>query len=157
MLRFRTQRSLSTLPYCIISEGFLRQVTRILMTTAISTNGLPDNFSAQQTPTRCRRSQSHVTARCAIVRGVWRGMVDFSTSALCHPCHQPHQPRCCTAGYRKMPLALRATSATRPLSPRPSTPSKDDLEVEPQQRLCYTSMDRKLALLLLVFTPRDTA
>ena len=53
-----------------------------------------------------------------------------------------------------MPLAPRATSATRPLSPRPR---KDDLEVEPQQRSYCRQRDRKLALLRFVFTPRDTA
>lgn len=53
-----------------------------------------------------------------------------------------------------MPLAPRATSATRPLSPRPR---KDDLEVESQQRSYRRQMDRKLALLRFVFTPRDTA
>lgn len=53
-----------------------------------------------------------------------------------------------------MPLAPRATSATRLLSPRPR---KDDLEVESQQRSYRRQMDRKLALLRFVFTPRDTA
>lgn len=41
----------------------------------ISTNGLPDNCSAKQMPTKCSRGQSHVIGRCAIVRRVWRGML----------------------------------------------------------------------------------
>jgi len=75
-----------------VPEGFPQQVTRIFVMAAIPTNGLSDNFSAKQMPTSRTRDQSHVTACCAIVRGVWRGMVDLSTSALRHPCHQPHQP-----------------------------------------------------------------
>ena len=106
-----------------VPEGFPQQVTRIFVMAAIPTNGLSDNFSAKQMPTSRTRDQSHVTARCAIVRGVWRGMVDLSTPALRHPCHQPHQPgslgasstgRCHSPCAPRLPRAHSLRGPARP-------------------------------------------
>ena len=101
---------------------------------------------------------SPVAPSSAMFGGAW---LTSPLLSLRHPCKSP-----ASAAFgkllaslvawqnTKMPLAPRATSATRPLSPRPR---KDDLEVESQQRSYRRQMDRKLALLRFVFTPRDTA
>lgn len=99
-------------------------------------------------------------ARCAIVRGVWRGMVAFSTSVPPPSLHTSLSSALGAAG-----LAVRlakhedATRSSRHDCHAPilSAAKKYDLEVEPQQRSYRRQMDRKLALLHFVFTPRDTA
>ncbi|KAM0706642.1 hypothetical protein Q7P35_005970 [Cladosporium inversicolor] len=96
---------------------------------------------------------SPVAPSSVVFGGAW---LTSPLLSLRHPCKSPASRRLLASlvawQNTKMPLAPRATSATRPLSPRPRN---DDLEVEPQQRSYGRQRDRKLALLRFVFTPRE--
>jgi hypothetical protein len=88
-------------------------------------------------------------------------MVDFSTSVPPPSLQVTSLSSALGAAGLAARLAKHedATRSSRHVchAPTLSAAKKDDLEVESQQRLYRRQMDRKLALLRFVFTPRDTA